>query len=393
MIMKFRLCSIVAFSILVLAGCEKKNAAPSGSSNRVIAYWSFDGNTKDSTGNHRTIDHGKISYGPDRLGHPRSAIVLDSGAYLTVPDSPDLSLAGVTQFAISAWIKTGDTSEACIVRKGSLGSETKGYTPGYVFDIRHGHLHAAISTVRGYIEMNDSLHITADNRWHRVTLANDQDTVELFLDNRIVSSRFSDDLRPQAAGNVPLVIGDSTNSIGNYIHSIAISISSLIIDTGAQIINGYIAFPTGTPIGLVGGGGRLANSSGTFYYNPYGMSGPDMNLTNQDEFVAPNISQPNASIWNFSVNVSGWVPGSKDTYTFYVCDETTGDNTMYLLLNNGSPNQSGPVVSLQNTNLSNNVSPGDLLTVYVQQNLSPLDTTHATAFSWGFELIPTTTNH
>jgi hypothetical protein len=83
----------------------------------LVAYYPFDGNANDESGNgnHGTVRGARLT--TDRFGHQDSAYVFDGvDDYIALPDSLDLI---DTAFSISAWVKPNDygarshTSQSC----------------------------------------------------------------------------------------------------------------------------------------------------------------------------------------------------------------------------------------------------------------------------------------
>ena len=70
----------------------------------LIAYWPFDGNANDSSGNgNNGIVHGAIP-SADRFGRPGKAYYFDGTSHILVPNSSSLELGG-TDFTVSFWMK------------------------------------------------------------------------------------------------------------------------------------------------------------------------------------------------------------------------------------------------------------------------------------------------
>ncbi len=70
----------------------------------LVAYWPFEGNALDVSGNgHHGTVNGAATPAPDRFGNPDSAYDFSSGAYIDVATSSLLEITG--SMTISVWVK------------------------------------------------------------------------------------------------------------------------------------------------------------------------------------------------------------------------------------------------------------------------------------------------
>jgi gliding motility-associated-like protein len=77
----------------------------------LIAYYPFDGNANDASGNgHNGILHDGVTFGPDRNNSPNSAVYFDGiNDFIEVPNNGDLSPSGAFSFVVQ--FKTNDISK------------------------------------------------------------------------------------------------------------------------------------------------------------------------------------------------------------------------------------------------------------------------------------------
>lgn len=84
-------------------GGRKAVVAPSESSQS--AFWNFDGNSMDQTGNYVTSGEVAVTYGVDRFGFAESAVVFDGDATIIEIADADLMMAS-NDYTLSWWMKT-----------------------------------------------------------------------------------------------------------------------------------------------------------------------------------------------------------------------------------------------------------------------------------------------
>lgn len=88
----------------------------------LIAYWSFDGNAEDSSGNgYDAEENGDVSYVPGKFGQ---ALDLENDrAYLVVENNVDIQLKSADTFTVSVYVHPSDTAHGDIFYHG-LGCST-----------------------------------------------------------------------------------------------------------------------------------------------------------------------------------------------------------------------------------------------------------------------------
>ena len=113
-------------SVLVTVDTTTNSGGP-------IAYWPFNDNAIDETGNgHDGVVHGAHII-PDRFGNPKSAYDFEGGSS-TFLRSADLTTGPGAQMTVCAWVKfcANQIDYAGIVDKGPMNT----YRPGYELVIR-----------------------------------------------------------------------------------------------------------------------------------------------------------------------------------------------------------------------------------------------------------------
>ncbi|MDA0723236.1 MAG: SUMF1/EgtB/PvdO family nonheme iron enzyme [Verrucomicrobia bacterium] len=146
----------------------------------LVAYYPFDGNASDMSGNGNDGTVNGATLGADRFGEAGKSYDFDGNDYLSFGDKQDFDM-GTGDFTISAWIKTSSSSRGEITNKGSNVSNT-GYNtfvmPSGVLAIEIHDNYAAFSTA------------TVNNgQWRHAVGMRDGDNLNLFVDGVADGSR------------------------------------------------------------------------------------------------------------------------------------------------------------------------------------------------------------
>jgi Concanavalin A-like lectin/glucanases superfamily/Secretion system C-terminal sorting domain len=228
----------------------------------LIAWYSFTGNAKDSSGNnfHGIINGGAV-FTTDRLGNPNSALELDGiNDVVSVPDNDTLDI-GLRDYTLVSWIKTNSTNWGRMVSKGSADCVTG-------FMMRTGGTNATRSHLenafQGTCRVNyDGEKIINDNRWHCVVGMVRRDSftkiyIDGHLDRRIDINTSTYNL----SNNLNLLIGASHNTslpewFKGSIDEVRIYGKTLNLEELANVCESK---PTKTP--------EIANTEFIIYPNP-----------------------------------------------------------------------------------------------------------------------------
>jgi hypothetical protein len=175
----------------------------------LIAYYPFNGNANDESGNGHDGTVNGATLTSDRFGSSNSAYQFGDGKYIEVPHSSDLNITS-SGFTISAWVRFSGTQEdfAGIVAKGPAG----GADPGYIFTIRSSiHLGAAIGE-NGWSDLIGNRSIN-DNGWHHVVVVQtpSRDT-RLYVDGQLdATGRVPSSATISLKNTRPMFIGTERN--------------------------------------------------------------------------------------------------------------------------------------------------------------------------------------
>jgi len=109
----------------LFTGLNNQNALPGSLQNGLVAYYPFNGNANDESGN---SNNGKVNSGvtitTDRFGIPNSAYDFNGGT-IEIPSKSYLSISQTGAFSVSLWImKTGSQNPVHIIGKRASGAQT-----------------------------------------------------------------------------------------------------------------------------------------------------------------------------------------------------------------------------------------------------------------------------
>ncbi|HEY3876259.1 MAG TPA: LamG-like jellyroll fold domain-containing protein [Candidatus Kapabacteria bacterium] len=226
--MKLTLLSFfAAISLMVLSSCRDHLTGPSISSSDTVAFWPFDGNLNDVTGNgHDGAFVGTPStpaYGPDRFGNANHALVLNGQAPVEVANKTDLDFTGGDSFTITAWIKTPDVTFSDVVAKGPEDGSYPGYQlgmnkafePGVTSKWAWANITSADNPSNASWSGNAIVPpnlVVCDNIWHMLTLVVDAHAGASLYTDSVLEDHVSDAaLEPELDNLASLLIGGSPN--------------------------------------------------------------------------------------------------------------------------------------------------------------------------------------
>lgn len=196
-----RTCCVALVPVFLVAGVVQADL-----NQGLVAYYPFNGNANDQSGNG---NHG-IVYGAslteDRFGNANSAYTFNNDpiyrvsaqSYISVPSSP--SLMPTNSISISLWIKTSDSRGWTIIGKeygtSSMNSYLMYYHPGstLIFDCQ---------TTNG--DQRIGVSIPSLDEWHNIIGVWHGSEMKLYIDGNEVSSGTSDG--QILYDNNPMIIG------------------------------------------------------------------------------------------------------------------------------------------------------------------------------------------
>jgi hypothetical protein len=167
------------------------------SSGELVAYYPFNSNANDESGNGNDAIVNGASLTSDRFGNLNSAYSFDgTNDYLLVPDDDDLRF-GTTDFTIDVWTKC-----SYIYKKRTLIEKRIGNAE-YLIDVRlDGTIRGAIVDAANNNVVIYSTTNIADERWHHIALVRDagtSDLLKLYIDGVL-----------EVSGNYPTLLDVAT---------------------------------------------------------------------------------------------------------------------------------------------------------------------------------------
>ncbi len=164
--MKVRLFSILCGVFLLgLVSCKDKlTGPPNASVSDTIAYWTFNGNLTDITGNGHDLTAVGGSFAADRFGTVSHALNVAWPFVAIAQKSQDFKFTGSDSYSISLWIKTSSDSDEGIISKDDQSNPTGDYQIG----IKNGFAYGLVAGAPTIIATGDTK--VNDGHWHLITL-------------------------------------------------------------------------------------------------------------------------------------------------------------------------------------------------------------------------------
>lgn len=181
----------------------------------LVAYYPFDGDAKDKSGNHNDgIMHGTRPTA-DRKGRLNSAMLFGEGNYITVPASKSLN-SPTEQITIAAWVRVGEWfknrwgQEAIVISRGNRdkldyrfefygnghGVTTGGLSAGNLYGVPCEHLNGS---------------------WHHLALVSDGTIVKTYIDGSVAGGNTATGRPDRNGNNGDLLIGHNLHGYDEYL--------------------------------------------------------------------------------------------------------------------------------------------------------------------------------
>lgn len=173
---------LVAFTVIAIAAIGAFGAAPTRG---LIAYYPFDGDAQDKSGNrNHGVMHGTRPTA-DRKGRLNSAMLFGEGNYITVPSSPSLT-SPKDQITIAAWVRIG---EWCGVWAPIICKGLDHKSDHYRFLGHHGGNTplSSCQSIDARFENSSMLR----GAWHHIALSYDGNMAKTYIDGSIAGLRHS----------------------------------------------------------------------------------------------------------------------------------------------------------------------------------------------------------
>lgn len=197
---------------------ESITFGPSYFPNDPVAFYPFNGNANDESGN----GHDGTVYGStlanDRFGNSNSSYEFDGiNNWIEVPHSDDIDFNNNEgdEYSAICWIKTTDSVSEygrIITKHESDGN----WDPGYLLSITYGQLHMHFETISATQHLMITGSNVDDGQWHQLgfTLNASLNELKLYLDGTLeASANISDG---SSSNTFPLSIGSRNGTPGSW---------------------------------------------------------------------------------------------------------------------------------------------------------------------------------
>jgi hypothetical protein len=168
--------------------------------------FTFTANDGTVNSNTATVSINVIDQPQGGYNYPPS-LALTGTNYHDEPDNANLRL---TQFTVAAWFKTSTNfaSEAFIVNKGGIGSDSAGQNQNYQISMTSTEqIKVGFETSTGADQFLTSPLTYNDNQWHYAVVTNDGSTLTLYIDGTAVTSKSVAGSSPENTGTKPVRVG------------------------------------------------------------------------------------------------------------------------------------------------------------------------------------------
>ncbi|MEY4605029.1 MAG: hypothetical protein RIT43_2321 [Bacteroidota bacterium] len=222
---------------LLIAPCSTNAQVPTYvPANGLVAWWPFNGNANDESGNGNNGTVNGATLTMDRFGMANSAYYFNvanwtwgaNGDYIYVPYN---SMFNFSEFTISSWVyRTSDGATISpqalsIIRRFEYGySDPNG--EAWTLDLAHGTSANGSLVYGGVIEQStldpapssicSSTEAIPVNQWHQVIMTYSQSTIKIYIDGQLNSTTTDPSIVINTTGNSGISIGLSDQANGHW---------------------------------------------------------------------------------------------------------------------------------------------------------------------------------
>ena len=178
-----------------------------------IAYYPFNGNANDESGNgnNGTVNGANLTM--DRFGNANSAYYFDgTNKSIQIASAPENTL-GTNNFSISTWFKSSSSDEMFMWTKSSTNCGDTEVGPSIGFRQSNDGSLSVVADLSNIYTLNSSVAVN-DGLWHFAVLVRENNAMTLYLDGR-VEVTISIDLDADFTTRLDLYIG-GTSLCGNF---------------------------------------------------------------------------------------------------------------------------------------------------------------------------------
>jgi len=219
----------------VTTGCNGDIQLPDTQCDGLVAYYPFNGNAKDESGNGSDGVVEGATLSANRYGNDNSAYAFDGVSNaISIADSPQIDFAQSQDFSVVVWVKPSDIqpydahSDNDIIEKWSGGRDAQGKQLGYPYVIRYlnqkHEYHGAISINRFDGDKNPGVRSTTrinDGEFHQIVFLKNGQQLQLYIDGHLERT-VTDTTIGDTTNDSPLYLGrrgtnpDYSPALANY---------------------------------------------------------------------------------------------------------------------------------------------------------------------------------
>ncbi len=322
--------------------------------------------------------------------HYAPGLVLTGSNYQDVTSTNSLQLS---QFSVAAWFKTSTNfaSDAIIVNKGGVGSESSGQNMNYgIWMTKSEKIMAGFESTTAADRFVTSVKTYNDNQWHYVIVTYGGSNVILYIDGVRVTTKSTSGASPETSGTKPVRIGANSRVTppGNFFtgqvdevrvwnddlttQQVADAFAGISFNTAEQVL--YLPFGSNPP--------PVANNQ-AITVNKNTQQAITLTATdpNNDPLTYTVVTQPahgtlTGTAPNLNYNPDTDYVGA-DSFTFKANDGTTDSNIATVSITVQGPANDPPVANNQAITVNKNTQQAITLTA-TDPNNDPLTYTVVT---------------
>ena len=197
-----------AFTIVILANLVFNATAQIDLNKGLMAWYPFNGNANDSSGNGNNPSFNNATLTTDRFGNAKSAYQFDGkSSYIVIPNSTSLNCG--SRASLSMWVKVnGFYNGKCHGNYMLCKGPATNWTLNAVFDdglydSKYGKSACSISTPDTLHQTfysalggwDDSLFVET-NKWYHLVLVSDSNIVSAYLNGQLINSHSKSNVQP-----------------------------------------------------------------------------------------------------------------------------------------------------------------------------------------------------
>ena len=184
-------------------------------SKNLVAYYPFNGNANDESGNGNHGAVNGVTIGEDRHSRSHSSYLFNGTSFIRIANSESLSL-GTKDVSVSAWIKTSSRPSAYI-----YSDDSDNHRPGFELTLTGSVAYYEMSSSAQGWSYGDGAKNIANNAWHHVIVTFKRGgLVSLYVDGVLDVSEELNPLITSVSNSVDSRIGMSPDGYHGFVGNI-----------------------------------------------------------------------------------------------------------------------------------------------------------------------------